>query len=79
MKNEQFDSWDEFDVELPIQQTSAPTPVVETEVSTPEPVPEVPAEPLPKSRGGRRKKQIETPVEITEEVEPVERNTDKEV
>lgn len=67
MKYEQFDSWDEFDVELPVQQTPVPTPAVEAE-----PAP-------PKSRGGRRKKQVETPVEITEEVEPVERNTDKEV
>ena len=78
MKHEQFDSWDEFDVELPSQQTSASTLVVEAEATTPEPAPEVPA-PLPKSRGGRRKKQVETPVEITEEVEPVEENTDKEV
>lgn len=69
MKHEQFDSWDEFDVELPTQQTPVPTPAVEAE----------PALTPPKSRGGRRKKQIETPVEITEEVEPVERNTDKEV
>ena len=74
MKDEQFDSWDEFNDELPIQQTS----VLPSEVEV-EPEPEPAPTPLPKPRGGRRKKQIETPVEITEEVEPVERNTVKEV
>ena len=74
MKDEQFDSWDEFNDELPIQQTPVLPSKVETEVLA-EPAPT----PLPKPRGGRRKKQIETPVEITEEVEPVERNTVKEV
>ena len=80
MKHEQFDSWDEFDVEVPIQQASVPAPIptAGAEVSTPEPEP-APVAPLPKSRGGRRKKQVETPVEITEEVEPVEENTTKEV
>lgn len=40
---------------------------------------EVPVEEPPKRKGGRKKKQVETPVEITEEVEPVEENTNKEV
>lgn len=78
MRHEKFDSWDEFDVELPIQQTSAPTPAESGAEVPAESGAEVPA-PLTKQRGGRRKKQVETPVEITEEVEPVEENTDKEV